>query len=184
MSRDSATHHRAEAQVIGLRVGHNAATERTRRGEATLQPARGTEGAHAAGIPAAMHVRMCRMQTTGKVSMLRWNQTRRKAQGAQVSHLRMRMRHKCRLLLHSSTYPLRPRSRRQSPWMDRVAWSRPCRDVRQLADSRRPDPFSSLTWSWACDYASVCPPSSWWVDDWPVEREKRGMWQLFSGCCK
>lgn len=121
VSRDSATHHRAEAQVIGLRVGHNAATERTRRGEATLQSARGTEGAHAAGIPAAMHVRMCRMQTTGKVSMLRWNQTRRKAQGAQVSHLRMSMRHKCRLLLHSTTYPLRPRSRRQSPWMDRVA---------------------------------------------------------------
>lgn len=121
VSRDSATHHRAEAQVIGLRVGHHAATERTRRGEATLQSARGTEGAHAAGIPAAMHVRMCRMQTTGKVSMLRWNQTRRKAQGAQVSHLRMRMRHKCRLLLHSITYPLRPRSRRQSPWMDRVA---------------------------------------------------------------
>lgn len=121
VSGDSATHHRAEAQVIGLRVGHNAATERTRRGEATLQSARGTEGTHAAGIPAAMHVRMCRMQTTGKVSMLRWNQTRRKAQGAQVSHLRMRMRHKCRPLLHSTTYPLRPRSRRQSPWMDRVA---------------------------------------------------------------
>lgn len=67
------THHRAETQVIGLRVGHNTTAQRASRGEATLQSAGGAQCAHATSVPAAMHMRMCRMQTTGKVSMLRWN---------------------------------------------------------------------------------------------------------------
>lgn len=97
--------------MVGLRVGHYAAAQRTGRGEATLQSTGGAQCAHAAGIPAAVHVRMCRMQSAGKVSMLRWNdEYSMLKQIVQLSQLAC-----------FDAYPWRLRSRRQSPWMDPAA---------------------------------------------------------------
>jgi len=56
--------------VVRLRVGHHRSAERAGGGEAALESARGSQSAHAAGVPAAVHVRMCRMQSAREVSML------------------------------------------------------------------------------------------------------------------
>lgn len=56
--------------MVRLRVGHHRSAERAGGGEAALESARGSQSAHAAGVPAAVHVRMCRMQSAREVSML------------------------------------------------------------------------------------------------------------------
>lgn len=48
---------------------HHAAAQAARR-EAALQAAGRTEAGHAAGVPAAVHVRVRRMQAAGQVTVL------------------------------------------------------------------------------------------------------------------
>lgn len=64
------TYHRVQSQVVRLRVGHDAPSERAGTAEATLQAGGRAEGAHAGCVPAAVHVRVGRMQPTGQVAVL------------------------------------------------------------------------------------------------------------------
>lgn len=53
-------------------MGHDAPAERAGTAEATLQAGGRSEGAHAGRVPAAVHVRVGRMQPTGQVAVLTW----------------------------------------------------------------------------------------------------------------
>lgn len=167
--------------MIGLRVGHNAPAQRTRRGEATLQATGGAQCAHAAGIPTAMHVRMCRMQPTGKVSMLRWNKARGKRKGNTQFSCSSRW---TQSRLHY--LPIDAEKPPPKPFDGSSGLKSPMPRCPPIGRQPPPSPFFFFDFELSLRLR-VCMPSFFMVSGRLTCRGRQGRErgrQLFSGCCK